>query len=512
MGGVTSPIVVLTVTNPTLVSIAITPSSNPSVVKGLTIPFTAIGTYNNGTTVDLTSEVTWNSSNIGVATISNAAGSNGTATGQGVGTTNITASLNGVTSNTVTLNGTAATLVSISITPSSNPSVVKGLTVPFTATGTYTDGTTVDLTSIVTWTSSNTSVATISNAAGSNGVATGQGVGTTNIVATFNGTNSNTVVLNGTAATLVSIAVTPNASPSVVVGLTIPFTATGTYTDGTTANLTSSVTWTSSNTSAATISNATDTKGQATGAGAGSSNITASLGGVTSPAINLTVNAVSLSSISITPIAPSNVIVGGSPQAFVAMGTYNNGQVLDITSSVTWNTSNPTKISISNVADDTKGKATGVAPGSTNISASLNGKTSNVVLLNCEAATLLSIVITPNSSPSVVAGLTLPFTAMGTYNNGQTVNITSSVTWSSSDTTKATIDNTATINRGVVTGIAVGSSNISASLNGVVSNVVGLTVNAPTLLSIQIDPPVKSVAKGLTQQFTATGTYGEFNK
>ena len=507
LGGVTSPIVVLTVTNPTLVSIAITPSSNPSVVKGLTIPFTAIGTYNNGTTVDLTSEVTWNSSNIGVATISNAAGSNGTATGQGVGTTNITASLNGVTSNTVTLNGTAATLVSISITPSSNPSVVKGLTVPFTATGTYTDGTTVDLTSIVTWTSSNTSVATISNAAGSNGVATGQGVGTTNIVATFNGTNSNTVVLNGTAATLVSIAVTPNASPSVVVGLTIPFTATGTYTDGTTANLTSSVTWTSSNTSAATISNATDTKGQATGAGAGSSNITASLGGVTSPAINLTVNAVSLSSISITPIAPSNVIVGGSPQAFVAMGTYNNGQVLDITSSVTWNTSNPTKISISNVADDTKGKATGVAPGSTNISASLNGKTSNVVLLNCEAATLLSIVITPNSSPSVVAGLTLPFTAMGTYNNGQTVNITSSVTWSSSDTTKATIDNTATINRGVVTGIAVGSSNISASLNGVVSNVVGLTVNAPTLLSIQIDPPVKSVAKGLTQQFTATGTY-----
>ncbi|MBK8397950.1 MAG: Ig-like domain-containing protein [Leptospiraceae bacterium] len=507
LNGVTSSVVVLTVTNPTLVSIAITPSSNPSVVKGLTIPFTAIGTYNNGTTVNLTSEVTWNSSNGGVATISNASGSGGVATGTGVGTTNITANFNGVTSNSVSLNGTAATLVSIAITPSSNPLVVKGLTVPFTATGTYTDGSTVDLTSVVTWSSSNTGVATISNASGDKGTATGTGVGTTNIVASLNGTNSNIVTLNGTAATLVSIAVTPNASPSVVVGLTIPFTATGTYTDGSTVNITSSVTWNSSNTTAATISNATDTKGQTTGAGAGSSNITASLGGVTSPAINLTVNAVTLSSISISPIAPSNLVVGGTPQAFVAMGTYNNGQVVDITSSVTWNTTNPTKISISNVADNTKGKATGIASGSSNISASLNGKTSNIVLLSCVDATLLSIVITPNSSPSVVAGLTTPFTAMGTYNNGQTVNITSSVTWSSSDTTKATIDNTATANKGVVTGIAAGSSNISATLNGVTSNIVGLTVNAPTLLSIQIDPPVRSVAKGFTQQFTATGTY-----
>ena len=40
------------------------------------------------------------------------------------------------------------------------------------ATGTYTDNSTQDLTSLVTWDSSNTSIASISNASGSSGLAT----------------------------------------------------------------------------------------------------------------------------------------------------------------------------------------------------------------------------------------------------------------------------------------------------------------------------------------------------
>ena len=63
---------------------------------------------------------------------------------------------------------TAAALTSIAVTPAS-PSVAKGLTEQFTATGTYTDGTTANLTSQVTWASATASVATISNTAGSQG-------------------------------------------------------------------------------------------------------------------------------------------------------------------------------------------------------------------------------------------------------------------------------------------------------------------------------------------------------
>src|SRR5207245_10104183 len=61
------------------------------------------------------------------------------------------------------LQGTAATLVSIAVTPA-NPSIAKGTTQPFTATGTYSDASTQNLTNTVTWTSSNGSVATITAA------------------------------------------------------------------------------------------------------------------------------------------------------------------------------------------------------------------------------------------------------------------------------------------------------------------------------------------------------------
>src|SRR5262249_44097767 len=128
-----------------------------------------------------------------------------------------------------------------------NPSVAKGLTKQFTATGTYSDKTTKNLTTQVTWASSTTSVATISNTAGTKGLATAVGTGSSTIAAAMNGTSGSTT-LTVTAAVLKSLAVTP-ANPSVAKGLTKQFTATGTYSDKTTKNLTTQVTWASSTTS-----------------------------------------------------------------------------------------------------------------------------------------------------------------------------------------------------------------------------------------------------------------------
>src|SRR5215208_3371245 len=62
-------------------------------------------------------------------------------------------------------------LESIDVTPI-NPSLQTGLTQQFTATGAFSDGSTQDLTAAATWSSSNQSVATISNATSSNGLAT----------------------------------------------------------------------------------------------------------------------------------------------------------------------------------------------------------------------------------------------------------------------------------------------------------------------------------------------------
>ena len=96
---------------------------------------------------------------------------------------------------------------SIAVTPA-DPSVPSGETEQFTATGTYSDNSTQNLTSQVTWASATPSVATISNASGSQGLATGVATGTSTISATLNGVTGSTV-LTVSAAVLQSIAVSP---------------------------------------------------------------------------------------------------------------------------------------------------------------------------------------------------------------------------------------------------------------------------------------------------------------
>src|SRR5581483_11982471 len=100
-------------------------------------------------------------------------------------------------------------------------------------------------------------------------------------------------------------------------------------------------------------------------------------------------------------------------------------------------------------------------------------------------------------------GLTQQFTATGTYSDNSTQNITSSVTWASATTTVATI--TAA---GLATGVGTGTSTISATLGGISGSTV-LTVTAAALQSIAVTPANPTIAKGLTQQFTATGTYSD---
>jgi hypothetical protein len=84
-------------------------------------------------------------------------------------------------------------LESIDVTPI-NPSLQTGLTQQFTATGAFSDGSTQDLTAAATWSSSNQSVATISNATSSNGLATVVSPGTTEINASFGAVTGATIL------------------------------------------------------------------------------------------------------------------------------------------------------------------------------------------------------------------------------------------------------------------------------------------------------------------------------
>jgi 6-phosphogluconolactonase len=160
----------------------------------------------------------------------------------------------------------APTLVSIAVTPAT-PSIGLGATQQFKATGTFSDNSTQDLTSQVTWDSATKTVATISAA----GLATSVAQGTSKITAT-QGTVSGNTTLTVTAPVAVSIKINP-ANPTIAVGSTVDFTGVALFSDGSTQPLTGAVAWSSGTAATASI---IATSGISLGLAPGTSTITAS--------------------------------------------------------------------------------------------------------------------------------------------------------------------------------------------------------------------------------------------
>lgn len=197
-------------------------------------------------------------------------------------------------------------LLLIDITPSLSANLDKGLTLQFTATGYYSNGSVQNITSAVTWNSVSPAIATVD----ANGLATGMGVGTTNITASLAGITSSYVSLTVFPAVVKTIALTP-ANPNTAAGLSTQFTATGTYTDGTVKDLTAAVFWSSGNTAVATV----NTSGLALAVSAGTATISATSGAVTGSA--------TLTVANYTVSGTVNYLAAGSPVVLQNNGADN---------------------------------------------------------------------------------------------------------------------------------------------------------------------------------------------
>jgi uncharacterized protein YjdB len=345
-----------TTTPKTLMSVAATPAT-ATLAVGTTQKFGVMGTFSDGSTGDVSSNATWASKSTAVATIS----TTGLATAVAIGSTTVTATVNGETATaTLTVTAAAPTLVSIAVTPST-PGIAPATTLKFYATGTYSDGSAKDVTSTVTWTSSNTTVATIIATGTTAGLATGVAVGSTTITATLGAVSGNTTMQVAVPATLLSITLTPT-TPTTVTGATLQFTVTGNYSDGTIKDVTSSAAWTSSNTSVATI----NASGLATPVAAGSTTVTAVVGNLSQGTV-MTVKA--LSSLAVTP--NSAKFGAGTTQQFTATATFTDSTKGDVSNTSTWTIANTAVATVNST-----GLVTGVASGpATVITASLGGKT-----------------------------------------------------------------------------------------------------------------------------------------
>src|SRR5277367_622652 len=472
-----------------LTAIAVGPPDS-SAAMGLSSQFRATGVFTDGSKRDLSSVVIWRSANSAAASITNT----GLATAVGPGSTTISASLRRMSGSTA-FNVTAATLVAIDVTPT-NASLASGQTARFTASGVYTDNSVHDLTASVMWSSSITSVGSISNMPGFNGMATTSSLGATTITATLGGVSASTV-LTVTSATLVSIGVTP-ANPTIASGLADALQATGVYTDHSTHDLTSSVMWSSSDSAVASVSNTSGSNGMSMATSPGSTTISATLGGV-SGSTTVTVTAATIVSLGVTPANSS--IANGLKSQFIAIGTYTDNSTQILTAQVVWNSSDPS-VAVSN-ASGYDGLATALAPGSVTVTATL-GAVSGSTSLTVTPATLVSIGVTPANS-SIANGLTNQFIATGVYTDNSTQNLTASVAWTSSNTAVASVSN-APLSHGLAMGVSAGSASITAA-TGNLSGSTGLTVTPAILVSISVTPANPRTANGTNQQFNATGTY-----
>lgn len=492
MLGVTGS-VTFTVTSALLVAIDVTPAS-ATIPRGLGQAFTATGTFTDGTTAPLSEQVVWTSSNTGVAPISNATGTWGQATGLAVGQATITAALSGKVG-TASLTVTTAALVSLAVTPVS-PSVPRGLTVQCSATGTFTDGSTQDVTQAATWVTGDGTIAIVSNGGG-RGLARGVGVGQTTVTATL-GSATDGTTLAVTPAQLVSIGLNP-VNPSVPLGLTQQISATGVYTDGTTQDLTNLATWSTSDGTVASVSNAAGSVGLATALELGSATLTATSGGIVGTT-HLTVSAAALRTIQVTPPTPS--VPAGRTLQLTAIGVYSDTSTQDLTAVVAWSTSAPSTASVSN-APGTQGLASALTEGTATVTASLGGTSGNV-LFTVTTAVLQAIQVTP-ANTARPRGLGQQFTATGVYSDGSTHDVTTSATWTSSAPATVSISNAAG-SQGYASAVNVGSVSITATLSGVLGATF-FTVTAAELVRVDVTPESSAVPLGSVRQLTATGTY-----
>lgn len=248
-----------------LSSIAVSPGA-AVVPLGLTQQFTAAGTFGDGSVAAV--PVAWNSSNPAVANVD----ATGVVRPLSVGTTTITARA-GLISGSASLGVVAKKALTLLLTPAT-VEIPAGLTRAFTASATYTDGTSGNATADAQWDTSDRTVATAAT-----GIVAGLAAGHVAVTAALQGlsASADATVL---APVPVSILVTPPLD-KLAQGMTLQLAAAAIGSDGRSVSVTAKAAWVSSNPLVATVS----ATGLVTSVANGRVQIAASYGGLRGEAV-----------------------------------------------------------------------------------------------------------------------------------------------------------------------------------------------------------------------------------
>ena len=460
----------VTVTPIPVATVVVSPAT-ANLGVGATVQLTATPKDANGNTLTGRT-VTWQTSDAGVAAVD----ANGLVTGNaGGGPVTITATSEGK-------NGTAAITVtvpvaSVAVSPAT-PTIQVSATVQLTATPQ--DGNGNPLTGrVVTWQTSDATIATVD----ANGLVTGLAAGGPVTITASSEGKSGTSAVTVIPIPVASVDVTP-ASASVQVSGTVQLTATPKDANGN--PLTGrTVTWQTSDATIATVDAAGLVTGQALG---GPVTITATSEG-TSGTSSITVSTTPVASVTVTP-ASASVQVDATVQLTATPKDGNGNPLTGRT--VTWQTSNATVATV-----DANGLVTGKAAGGpVTITATSEGK-SGTSAITVTPIPVASVTVTPSAATIHVGDLqqltATPRDANGNPLTGRTV------TWQSGNSTVASVDG-----NGLVTGRAAGGPvTIQATSEGK-GGTASVSVTLAAVASVDVAPSSPTIQVNGTIQLTAT--------
>ncbi|WP_298776121.1 Ig-like domain-containing protein, partial [uncultured Shewanella sp.] len=387
-------------------------------------------------------------------------------------------------------------ITSLALTPSTAYINLNG-TQAYTLVATYSDSSTSTVTDFATWSSSDTSIATVES-----GIATGVSSGNVTITASLNGASTTaTLYVSDPAPT--SLVITP-VNQATQQGTQLQYTATLYYDDNTSLDVTDATetVWSSSDTSCTTIQSSGDTTPGLAQALTVTSTCNTTISAIYNNASALTdstslyITAVIAESINITPVDDS--IANGEELQYTATVTYSDNSTYDATTdtNTTWSSSDT---SVATIGEGT-GYATSVAQGDTTISVSYSGLI-NSTSLTVTDATITSLYITPSKAYSPV-GLSVQYTATATYTDDTTADVTSNtnLTWESNNTHVAKMNENI---KGLADTIAIGQATITAALSDQTADAT-LIVTSAIPESLVVTPQYWETPQGVAVQYTAT--------
>jgi uncharacterized protein YjdB len=453
-----------------VVSIDLAPSSITLVV-GAEAPLQATARDESG--LALTGvPLVWSVRDTAIARVS----PTGVVTARSVGNTQVAASAGGVSA-IATLTVQPPPVASVIVQPLSR-TLVLGESATFAATPRDVNGSPLSG-RVITWSSNNTDVATVTQA----GEVATRGVGTATITVTSEGASGSATV-TVSPVPVASLAVQPS-SASLTVGGTVTLGAD--IRDANGAPLDRAITWSSDNSAVASVS----ATGVVTALTPGSATITAQSEGKTGTAA-ISVSRVPVASIAVAP-GSASLVVGGSVTLVPIVKDASGAVLTDRT--VAWTSSD---VGVAVVS--TSGAVTGIAPGSATITAASEGKTGTSAVTVVPTA-IASVTLQPDAA-TIRVGASTTLTPTVKDVTGAIVS-DREITWTSSNVAVATVSST-----GVVTGRAVGTATISATSGGK-SGSTSVTVVAVPVGSVAVAPA--SVRLVPTQRESLTSVMRDAN-